>query len=782
MSAMLTMAVSVNMIPGIAFAEHQDKTHSAAASDAEAAQQIAVQSKNAGVVASGELEWDGELEVSSVLNQYQAVDSSNVVNLKNGTYEKWIDRINIPQYAVDFYNSMAEAADNDGDKDWLIDDAKGSVEITTIEGTAKSQEDALNQIRDRFNNEVVVNIQAAFAAFDRDYPEVFWLSGKNTQTATWDYFEDGSYTATTYFKKSDAWSSEYTSSTQVKAAIVKRNQAVASILSGATGTDAEKIAYFNSWLTANNAYNTDMINKGDCIDSAFECLSALTGRKGTAGPVCEGYARAFKVLCDQSGIGCTLVDGYARTSYGGGEEHMWNYVKADGIWYGTDVTWNDPVVDGRDTEGTEDYLLVGADTVVGGRKFISSHPVSNRPTALGIAFTNGPEISSQAYEKRAEIHVHTYDIDVVEATCTGDGSRTGICTACGWSYTEKIPATGHSYQATVIHPTCTEQGYTSYVCEDCGHEYRDEYEEAMGHYWDKGEVTKQPTVHEAGTRVYTCTHCDATRTEEIPPLESVPAAKIPLRDCLITISHLQHVCNGKKQTVEITAKYENVTLKEGRDYTVAYENNVNPGMAKVTVTGIGAYTGHVSEKFEIVPGKVSGLKATNTAASVDLKWNAASGAKKYDIYKWNHHEWKLVATVSKTSWSDTSAIKNEGKYAYRVCGKSGTHVGKTVKISTYHLNQIVISSLKNSAASKMTVKWKHTAHSTGYQIYYSTSSDFKNKKSIKIPEDHHMEKVISKLTKGKTYYVKVRSYRISADKSQTWYSAWSKVKSVKITK
>ncbi len=146
MSAMLTMAVSVNMIPGIAFAEHQDKTHSAAASDAEAAQQIAVQSKNAGVVASGELEWDGELEFSSVLNQYQAVDSSNVVNLKNGTYEKWIDRINIPQYAVDFYNSMAEAADNDGDKDWLIDDAKGSVEITTIEGTAKSQEDALNCI------------------------------------------------------------------------------------------------------------------------------------------------------------------------------------------------------------------------------------------------------------------------------------------------------------------------------------------------------------------------------------------------------------------------------------------------------------------------------------------------------------------------------------------------------------------------------------------------------------------------------------------------------------
>lgn len=780
MSGMLTLALSVNLVPVVTLAQYQDKEQNAAA--VEAVQLTADQSGMAELVASGELEVDGELEISSILNQYQAVDSNNVVSLKEGNYVKWIDRINIPQYAVNFYYSLAEATDNDGDNDWLINDSKGSVEVTTIEGAAGSQEDALDQIRDRFNNEVAVNIQAAFAAFDRDYPEVFWLSGKNTQTATWEYYDDGTYKATTYFKKSDVWASEYTNGAQIRADIGKRNQAISSILSGATGTDAEKMAYFNSWLTANNAYNTDMINTGDCIESAFECLSALTGKRGNVGPVCEGYARAFKVLCDRSGIGCTLVDGFARSRYGGGEDHMWNYAQVEGVWYAVDVTWNDPMVDGRDTDGTTDYLLVGSDTVIDGRSFSYSHPVANRPTALGIAFTNGPQISTQSYEKLHEIHVHTYDVEVVEPTCTGEGSQTGVCTVCGWTYTESIPATGHNYQATVVHPTCTEEGYTSYVCVDCGHEYRDSYEEAMGHYWDKGEITKQPTAHEPGTRVYTCTHCDETMTEEIPPLEPEPAAKISLKDCMITMSHIQHVCNGKARTVEIIALYGKTRLKEGRDYTVTYENNVNPGMAKVIITGIGDYTDHIAEKFEIVPGKVSGLKATNTATSVDLKWNAAAGAKKYEVYRWNHHEWKLVATVSKTSWSDTSAIKHEGKYAYRVCGKSGSHVGTPVKISTYHLNQIKIASLKNNAASKMTVTWKHTAHSTGYQIYYSTSSDFKNKKTIKIPEDHHKERVISKLTKGKTYYVKVCSYRTSADGSQTWYSAWSKVKSVKITK
>lgn len=782
MSAMLSLAVSVNMIPVITLAEHQDQTKGEAVYNAEAAQVSADKSGTEKTVAAGELEWKGEIELSSALTQYQAADNSDVVSLKNGTYANWIDRINVPQYAVDFYNSMAEAADNDGDNDWLINDAKGNIAVTKIEGTAKSEEDALDQIRDRFNNEVAVNVQAVFAAFDRDYPEVFWLSGKNTQTATWEYYEDGTYSATTYFKKSEVWSSEYTSSAQIKSAIVKRNQAVASILSGATGTDAEKMAYFNSWLTANNAYNTDMLDKGECVDSAFECLSALTGRRGTAGPVCEGYARAFKVLCDQSGINCTLVDGYARTAYGSAEEHMWNYAQVDGAWYGVDVTWNDPLVDGHDGDGTDEYLLVGADTVIGGRSFISSHPVSNRPSTLGIAFINGPEISRQAYEKRSDIHVHRYDIETVEPTCTGEGSRAGICTVCGYTYTESIPSTGHSYEATVVHPTCIEEGYTAYVCENCGHEYRDSYEEAMGHYWDKGEVTKQPTAHEPGTRVYTCTHCDETMTEEIPPLEPEPAAKISLKDCVVTMAHDQHVYTGKEHPAKVIVMHGDTVLKKGRDYTVAYENNLNPGTAKVILTGIGEYTDHIKTKFEIVPAKVKNLKATNTANSVDLKWDAAAGAKEYEIYRWKGHEWKLVATVSKTKWSDTSAAKHEGNYAYRVCGKCDSHVGKTVKVSTYHLRQIKINSLKNTGASKMTVSWKHTAHSTGYEIYYSTSKDFKTRKVIKIPEDHHMERVISKLTKGKTYYVKVRSYRTKADKSHTWYSAWSDVKSVKITK
>ena len=44
--------------------------------------------------------------------------------------------------------------------------------------------------------------------------------------------------------------------------------------------------------------------------------------------VCEGYAKAFKILCDRFNIPCTLVSGLAYTGSGSaGEAHMWNLVK-----------------------------------------------------------------------------------------------------------------------------------------------------------------------------------------------------------------------------------------------------------------------------------------------------------------------------------------------------------------------------------------------------------------------------------------------------------------------
>ena len=73
----------------------------------------------------------------------------------------------------------------------------------------------------------------------------------------------------------------------------------------------------------------------------------------------------------------------------------------------------------------------------------------------------------------------------------------------------------HSYKDVVTAPTCTSKGYTTHTCA-CGDSYVDTYVDALGHAWDSGKVTKQPTATETGVRTYTCTRCHETKTESIP--------------------------------------------------------------------------------------------------------------------------------------------------------------------------------------------------------------------------------------------------------------------------
>ena len=75
----------------------------------------------------------------------------------------------------------------------------------------------------------------------------------------------------------------------------------------------------------------------------------------------------------------------------------------------------------------------------------------------------------------------------------------------------------HYYTATVTAPTCTAKGYTTHTCA-CGNSYVDTYTDALGHAWDNGKVTKQPTEAETGTKTFTCTRCGETKTETIPKL------------------------------------------------------------------------------------------------------------------------------------------------------------------------------------------------------------------------------------------------------------------------
>lgn len=80
----------------------------------------------------------------------------------------------------------------------------------------------------------------------------------------------------------------------------------------------------------------------------------------------------------------------------------------------------------------------------------------------------------------------------------------------------------------------------------------------------------------------------------------------------------------------------------------------------------------------------------------------------------------------------------------------------------------------------MTVKWKKNTVGSGYQIEYATNKKFTGKKTVKISKNKTTSTTVKKLKKKSTYYVRIRTYKTVSKK--TYYSSWSSVKSVKITK
>lgn len=62
---------------------------------------------------------------------------------------------------------------------------------------------------------------------------------------------------------------------------------------------------------------------------------------------------------------------------------------------------------------------------------------------------------------------------------------------------------------------------------------------------------------------------------------------------------------GKEITPQPKVTLEGKTLQLGKDYTIAYAENVNPGKAMLTITGVGSYAGTCSSSFAIMAPSVS---------------------------------------------------------------------------------------------------------------------------------------------------------------------------------
>ena len=123
-------------------------------------------------------------------------------------------------------------------------------------------------------------------------------------------------------------------------------------------------------------------------------------------------------------------------------------------------------------------------------------------------------------------------------------------------------------------------------------------------------VEKQATDTEDGLRYRICSECQKRIDEEVLPAKSLAAAEVKL-----AYDKAVYTGSAVKPAVKVYAGGKRLT--EGVDYNVAYTDNDKIGTAKVTVTGMGYFSGSKSAEFTIEKrGQVS-IKDTNITVNTD---------------------------------------------------------------------------------------------------------------------------------------------------------------------
>lgn len=311
-----------------------------------------------------------------------------------------------------------------------------------------------------------------------------------------------------------------------------------------------------------------------------------------------------------------------------------------------------------------------------------------------------------------------------------------------------------------VEPTCTEDGTCTYkaVVKFQGESYTETKVETVkktGHKYDNNGV---------------CTVCGHKRPT-------------------ITLTSKKEVYTGKPISIDAPKVVGDVKdLKYSYYSDNACKNEISeptdPGVYYVKVTADAGVTSNIAT-LTIVPQTAKITTVANATSYMTVSWNKVNKASGYYVYRsTNGKKFTKIATVKSANtakYSDKKATKNGQKYVYKVVtyynGNQTVSSAYSAAKTGYRLSTMKVSSLTNKKGKKVYIKWKKNSKSTGYQIKYVTG---KSKAKTVKASSKAKTKTISKLKKGKTYKVRIRSYKKVSN--VTYYSAWSKQKSVKIKK
>lgn len=192
------------------------------------------------------------------------------------------------------------------------------------------------------------------------------------------------------------------------------------------------------------------------------------------------------------------------------------------------------------------------------------------------------------------------------------------------------------------------------------------------------------------------------------------------------------------------------------------------------------------EPVKVTVKAPTAVKVTATYNTVSLSWKKVSNATGYEVYRYNKttKKYSKIATVSKTTYKNEK-LATGTKYTYKVRAYKKTEDGSNVTSAfsksvsaTPSLGKVTGVTVKNSAKGQAKITWKGVSGATGYTVYRATSKTgtYRVVKTGSVAKSY----VNKNLTKKKTYYYKVRAYRMVSGKKV--YGNTSLAKAVTIKK
>ena len=182
---------------------------------------------------------------------------------------------------------------------------------------------------------------------------------------------------------------------------------------------------------------------------------------------------------------------------------------------------------------------------------------------------------------------------------------------------------------------------------------------------------------------------------------------------------------------------------------------------------------------------------TNTGSGkANVAWVRNKSVTGYRIQYSTDSKFKKNATtvnISKNQTTKTTLSKLKEGNTYYVRIATYKNAGSKIYSSWSKAKKVTIrptgtslSGVTNAGNGKVKVTWLRNKSATGYRIQYSTDSKFKkNVTTVNISKNQTTKVTLSKLKKGKTYYVRIATYKNVRNKV---YSSWSKVKKITIKK